>query len=288
LFGSRFVTIGSPNGKATGNEGAGAAIVHDGAGSARVYETSVIQRGNFPVTVQVRDPNDLYWYIERLDVEEDDRVIVASFRYATDIYGYYGTETETVMVVEGGVHQLFLDGRATSYGVFLSAGVDEERRVAEGFANSTSDYRAQHSFVAISQDSSSASPSGTAFVTLAIDFDQRPGDVHWVLLSSELVVDDNTGRLRKERAILAFGPEEVYGSELAGGIFKQTIDVSSVSRSAEVKLIFTDTGRDGLCCENGFGSYKLYNGSGTGSDNDLLVFGDAKEARRAVHVFSLY
>jgi hypothetical protein len=36
-----------------------------------------------------------------------------------------------------------------------------------------------------------------------------------------------------------------------------------------VKFIFTDTGRDGLCCEHGSGSYKLYNGTST-SDKDLL------------------
>lgn len=280
------MTIGSPNRIATSG---------DRVGSARVYETSVIQRGDFPVTVRIHlddEPSELRWYIERLDTASKDTVIVASFPERSYVLANE-IETEIVSVVEGGVFRFFIHRQDmwssgminTKYDLFLSDSDDEEQKVASGLLNGTVTF-AESSFVANSLYSPLPSQAGDIFVSLALAFDQRPGDVHWVLLEKELILNNSTNRLENKRTILSFGPEQVYEPELAGSSLTHTIDVSSVSKNAEILFIFSDTGRDGMCCANGAGSYKLYKGTSTENEQNLLFSGSAKDARRAVHSFA--
>lgn len=202
------------------------------------------------------------------------------------------------MLLEGGIYR-FLAGKRPiwgwgdslegdiDYALFLSNTTDEEWRVASGFVNVNRTF-SENSFIARASNAPTPIPSGNVFVTLVIDFDQRPGEVHWVLLSKELVVNTRTESIEKEQMILAFGPEESYGAELALSRRTWTIDVSSVPPSAEVMFIFSDAGRDGLCCGYDAGSYKLYKGTSTGNKEDLLFSGSAEAAQRAVHSFSMF
>jgi hypothetical protein len=287
----RFVTIGSPNQAFFDSS-------YDNVGSAQVYETSVIQKGDFPVTVLIQIgnyPEALRWYMERLDTTENSTVIAASFPERSYVVENE-TATETVWVVEGGVYRFMVERRPLhtetfnddiDYALFLSNTTDKEQKVVSGSVNGNLTF-SENSFVAKSWKAPPLDRSGSAFVTLVIDFDQRPGDVHWVLLTKELVLSNTTERLETEQAILGFGPEEAYGAELALSRLTVTIDVSSVLPGTEVMFIFSDSGRDGLCCEHDSGSYKMYNGTSAGKEEDLLFSGSAKEARRAVHSFAFF
>jgi hypothetical protein len=171
--------------------------------------------------------------MERLDTIENNTVIVASFPEGSYVVENE-TATETVWVVEGGVyrfmvHRLYADTWTDDieYALFLSNTTDTEQKVVSGSVNGNLTY-SENSFVAKSLNAPPLDGSGSAFVTLVIDFDQRPGDVHWVLLTKELVLNNITERLETEQAILGFGPEAAYGAELALSRLTVTIDVSSV------------------------------------------------------------
>lgn len=233
--------------------------------------------------------------MERLDTTENSTVIAASFPERSYVVENE-TATETVWVVEGGVYRFMVERRPLhtetfnddiDYALFLSNTTDKEQKVVSGSVNGNLTF-SENSFVAKSLNAPPLDRSGRAFVTLVIDFDQRPGDVHWVLLTKELVLSNTTERLETEQAILGFGPEEAYGAELALSRLTVTIDVSSVLPGTEVMFIFSDSGRDGLCCEHDSGSYKMYNGTSAGKEEDLLFSGSAKEARRAVHSFAFF
>jgi hypothetical protein len=188
---------------------------------------ALIQIGNYPEALR--------WYMERLDTIENSTVIAASFPERSYVVENE-TATEPVWVVQGGVYRFMVDRRPLytetvnddiDYALFLSNTTDKEQKVVSGSVNGSLTF-SENSFVAKSLNAPPLDRSGSAFVTLVIDFDQRPGDVHWVLLTKELVLNNITERLETEQAILGFGPEAAYGAELALSRLTVTIDVSSV------------------------------------------------------------
>jgi hypothetical protein len=102
-------------------------------------------------------------------------------------------------------------------------------------------------------------------------------------------MDSESTKLKSNRTVLAFGPQQEYSRTLAGSQQIETIDVSLATAQSTLKLIITDDGRDGLCCEFGTGMFRLYNGSHEENNEDnLLVNSTAEGKRREVHSFRLF
>jgi len=126
---------------------------------------------------------------------------------------------------------------------------------------------------------------GERFSTLVRDFEERPFDLSWVVITNEVLGESrSSGPVRSGRAVLAFGPSQQYDHESSGSTYSETIDASAVSPRAALKLIFLDDGIDGFCCENGSASYRVYNG--TSADDDLLI-SSPDERRKEVTRFSV-
>jgi len=126
---------------------------------------------------------------------------------------------------------------------------------------------------------------GERFITLVRDFEERPSDLSWVVITNEVLGESrSSGPVRSGRAVLAFGPSQQYDHESSGSTYSETIDASAVSPRAALKLIFLDDGSDGFCCENGSASYRVYNG--TSADDDLLI-SSPDERRKEVTRFSV-
>jgi hypothetical protein len=102
-------------------------------------------------------------------------------------------------------------------------------------------------------------------------------------------MDAGFKKLINKRTLLGFGPEEEYDSAMAGTQLILLIDVSQATPESTLKLIISDDGRDGLCCDYGKGRFRLYNGTFVSNDiENFLVTGTAEGKRREVHPFKLY
>lgn len=119
-------------------------------------------------------------------------------------------------------------------------------------------------------------------LTLPITFDRHPEEVHWVIVSSEMVPAES-GRSRVDRRILVFGPETKYDESLSQTKLEIPLEVSVTNpSSSQLKFILTDTAGGGLCCRYGAGSYEIYD-----DERSLLASGNAKGKGREVVSFSL-
>jgi len=277
--------------------------LHQSAGmaTAQVFESGAAPSSvaDFHISLEIRwnktidDPNEIRWFAERLDVGKRTVAAMEATTSWSEFRDANGIITSNMTLVEGGVYRFVLtvidlyDEVPTSFLLYR----DNGSRVTF-FGNETNTMYAEHSFIASSSsDLSTAAPAGNTtttpeFVTLRIDFDEHPSDVHWVLLARSFVVKDN--RMKVEHTVLAFGPKTVYGNELTSSTYSETIDVSLAPSDSTLKLFFTDTGRDGLCCSFGTGSYRIYNGTSFDDSTDALVSGSAEGLYREVKEFTLF
>lgn len=269
-----------------------------GMATVQVFERGAVpsSAADFQLMVAIhwnhtfKDPNEIRWFAERLDVEK--RTVAAmeataswwEFTYAN------GSMTSNMTLVEGGVYRFVftvIDQYDEVPASFLLSRVDGSREIVYGNEENTT--YSENSFLASSSgELETAIPAGNAtsrtFVTLQIDFDEHPSDVHWVLLARSFVIEDN--EMKVKRTVLAFGPKTVYGNDFASSTYRERIDVSLTPSGSSLKFFFTDTGRDGLCCSFGTGSYRIYNGTSFIS-TDELVSGSAEGLYREVQEFTL-
>jgi hypothetical protein len=70
-------------------------------------------------------------------------------------------------------------------------------------------------------------------------------------------------------SVVAYGPLDDFGPELAGQEYVKTIVVKRQENEEQYVLVITDSGMDGLCCNYGKGSVELYKGA---TANKKLVF----------------
>jgi hypothetical protein len=273
-----LVIVGSPN---------NILVNDDHKGGARVYETGIeVKSGDFPIEVSIHTgeyPNDLGWELTRLDVEREETFQV--FSVPIDTYKETNrTVTTNVTVPEGGVFMFAISEDDGWYEIsFPGENANDLTIVREAGNFST---RKTHTFQAVKESKPSL---GQAVVTLVIDFDDYPEEFHWVFVQSDLVMDSESTKLKSNRTVLAFGPQQEYSRTLAGSQQIETIDVSLATAESTLKLIITDDGRDGLCCEFGAGMFRLYNGTHEENNEDnLLVNSTVEGKRREVHSFRLY
>jgi hypothetical protein len=282
---------------------------NDRSGIVQVFETGVLSaKGNFPVTFVVQSDlwgQDILLSLERMDAEFPTLVTnVLQSELEPEVDDEYLNVTDvvdfdfnmTVIIAENGVYRLvlykkyfweseYLDLESDGwYRIVLSAdATDEVQTLVQVPGNFTS--QSQYTFETKLLNATPIVPSGESFVTLVIDFDDRPQDIHWFLIVKYNIstADPVPGQSTKQRTIVAFGPDQEYASEYAGQTWRETINVSSVVLAgAEFEFILTDDGRDGLCCTNGEGKYELY------AENNTLLFSSTAEGkRREVHRFVL-
>lgn len=281
------VVVGSPN---------NVAVDTDRQGSVQVFETGIMpESGTVAVSVilEFAYGDDIAWTIERLDVEHDTTVYYASVPEdtysddATDDTPFVPTEIiTTVLLDEGGAYRFLIVCPGglylpwdyyIEYGgyqlVFGDSNAEANNLIAERYGNFS-----DHSEVSFLVPSSSTPLSQTESrsLTLSISFDEHPEDVHWVIVEE--------GSSQVDRRVLAFGPETQYGFSLAKTTLEISVSISAVSPStSEFKLIYSDTARDGLCCNTGSGSFELYDDQ----EEKVLLSGTAEGKRRAVFPFSL-
>jgi hypothetical protein len=290
-----IVTVGSPN---------DLTISSYMSGSARVYETGIaVNGGDIPVTM-VLHFDELYrigWSVERLDVEQEETYTVISVPV-----GIFPAEIDpdslemtNFSLPEGGVFKFVVFDESEN-GICCDLDADSDNEywyeinlpVENGdndFTVAASGNFTSHTTHTFWTGSKKNFLSGVTNVTLVIDFDDFPEEFHWVLVQSDLEMDHNTNKLKVRRNVLAFGPERHYGSHLAQGQVIEVIDVSPATMDSTLKLIITDDGRDGLCCEFGEGRFRLYNGTFIENyDENILVSSTAEGKRREVHAFQLF
>jgi FG-GAP repeat len=272
------VVVGSPNNNPNSN------VISDQHGSVQVFETFILPKsGTVAVTVAILFPNDcvISWTLERLDVEQAGRLVYASV--GVDKYDVYDCNaTETLMLDEGGVYRFHIYSPDESdfggYQVFLGNDTNDLGSLLVDELGNFTDY-SEFSFLAPPPSANPPIGTTTRLLTLSITFDDHPQDVHWVLVSTVFVLID--GSLRADRrSVVAFGPERQYGPALAGKTLEVLIDASAVSPASELKLIFTDTAGDGICCRVGNGSFLvsdqegrlLFNGTSMGKRREVLPF----------------
>lgn len=285
-----IITVGSPN---------DASMSSYMSGSARVYETGIsVKGGDIQVTLTLfASLGDSYgWLVERLDVEQDDTYTIISVPVGTYSYGN-DIELTNFSVPEGGVFK-FVVFEGDAHGICCLEQYDYKYRYEielheenedehfNALASGNFSAHTTHTFFAGSRDNTT---SGEANVTLVIDFDDFPEEFHWVLVQSDLEMDKNSNKVKVKRNVLAFGPERYYSSYLAQSQVVEVIDVSQATIDSTLKLIVTDDGRDGLCCEYGEGRFRLYDGAFIeNNDENLLVSSTAEGKRREVHSFQLF
>jgi hypothetical protein len=288
-----IVTVGSPNDISTS--------FTDRPGSARVFETGiVVKSGDFPIKVTIQTgeyPDYLGWALQRIDVEREDTFGVISVPIGT--YAILNqTITTNITVPEGGVF-MFVIVSESGYGfccedsnawyeITFPIENGDDITIVQKQGNFTT--RKIHTFQAVRElDSATDSALGQATVTLVIDFDDYPEEFHWVLVQSDLVMDPGSTKLKSNRTVLGFGPKQEYSIALSGAQQIETIDVSPLTADSILKLIITDDGRDGLCCEFGAGMFRLYNGTyEENNEGNLLVSSTAEGKRREVHSIRLF
>jgi hypothetical protein len=287
-----LVIVGSPN---------DVLVNDDHKGSARVFETGIaVKSGDFPIKVTIHtgeDPDYLGWVLQRIDVEREETFGVISVPIGT-----YAIQNQTITsnttVPEGGVFMFAIvsdsgygfcceDSNAW-YEITFPIENGDDITIVQKQGNFTT--RKIHTFQAIRElDSAIDSALGQATVTFVIDFDDYPEEFHWVLVQSDLVMDPGSTKLKSNRTVLAFGPEQEYSTALRNAQQIETIDVSLVTADSILKLIITDDGRDGLCCEFGAGMFRLYNGTyEENNEGNLLVSSTAEGKRREVHSIRLF
>ena len=159
--------------------------------------------------------------------------------------------------------------------------------IVDGLGNFTDTGFAEFSFLAPSPSIASSAVETTRLLTLSITFDDHPQDVHWVIISTLGKFDnsekDGSGRSSLlDHRVVAFGPETQYGPELAGKTLEIPVDVPAFTANSELKFIYSDTARNGLCCEAGNGSFSVSDQNG-----ELLLTGSSEGKRREVFPFSL-
>ena len=198
------------------------------------------------------------------------------------------------MLDEGGVYR-FLIHHPFDYGeefgrykIFLGQDTSNlQNLIVDGFGNFTDTDYAEFSFLATSPSIASSAVETTRRLTLSITFDDHPQDVHWVIISTLGEFDngeqDASGRSsRVDHRVVAFGPERQYGPELAGKSLEIPIDAPALPANSELKFIYSDTARNGLCCEVGNGAFSL-----SDQDGRLLFTGTSEGKRREIFPFSL-
>jgi hypothetical protein len=257
-------------------------------GSVRVYETGItLKNGDFPIDIVIYTdeyyPDDISWSVERLDVERKETFNVINVPVGTYTIGNQ-TETTNLMLPDAGVFRFEINSFYSWYEIKIPRENGNDELIARKQVNETTQF-STHTFVSQSKQEF---PVGNRNVTLVIDFDDYPEEVHWVLVQSDLVMDHEFNKLKNKRTLLGFGPEEEFDSSLAGTQLIVVIDVSQTTAESSLKLIISDDGRDGLCCDYGMGMFRLYNGTFHSDNSDnLLVAGTAEGKRREVHPFKL-
>lgn len=269
------VTIGNPNTNLPG--------CSDRPGSVYVYETgAVFLEGPINITVSLFHDSeyDFVWFVDRMDVQRNDPV------YIIDTYDADITPNETATytaMVQNGVYRMIFD---SSYNVTVDIYVNDQ--LIRSIENQT---QSQFTFLTTNLSSSNESLTSqgnkkyqnNSSMTLSIDFDEKPYDIHWVVVRYDYVVDNNSRLiLQHQRSIVAFGPQNVYGSELKNTQYNETINITNFSRESDLILIVTDDGRDGLCCEYGSGSIRLYNNDGL----TIVSENNFNDTLRFIHRFS--
>ena len=250
---------------------------------------------DFPITIVLKTdehPDEIAWYLDRLDLEEGTAAAAVSPYGAYDGQSFETLEA-TIMGQEGGVYRFVLldlgsDGIADGfYSIFVGTAdtSDESSAIVSG----SGDYgeRAEHVFLARSPAVTLTLPSDSPFLTLEIKFDDYPEDVVWILKADDAETGTAVARTTMQQSVIEFGPSEPYPSELAGQVTSTEIRIPAISENAVrgFTFIFVDSQDDGLCCDFGKGSYTLYRGKK--SNNEVLASGTAEGRGRVVHKFAL-
>mmetsp|Transcript_42315 Transcript_42315/g.62788 ORF Transcript_42315/g.62788 Transcript_42315/m.62788 type:complete len:1003 (-) Transcript_42315:64-3072(-) len=138
----------------------------------------------------------------------------------------------------------------------------------------------EHLFIASETDPATPPPDdpepGDLYLTLELTFDSYPQETGWILRR----VAYNGSPLTE---LISYVPPRSYSNDLANQ--KETLIIPIPADGGDFTFDLTDSYGDGLCCEHGNGSYKIY--LGDVSDGTLLGEGQAIDAARERVTFTV-
>lgn len=228
-------------------------------GSVLIYELgSSVYGGDFKLSVDFYTYNYLggiNWYIDRLDIEDDGTMRISPVSMLSGVGdNNQRSQTSEFLLSSGGVYRCAIDSWYRAY-----AEIDvNQQLIAIGLQNETDSD--QYTFIAGDNGQIKPQTSTSASIvriTLVIDFDDNPQDIHWVLVSTiprsrsditTSMIVNNVGNYQNDsnddtiRTIVGFGPEKVYSTDLRRKQYIEIIDVSMVPSNSKFTFILTDDG----------------------------------------------
>ena len=250
---------------------------------------------NVTVGIQLDDyPEEIGWRIDQLGLTVNEIIRVPAGVYRTPD----SVVTRTVAVPKGELYSFAIfdvigDGMCCQFGegrYQVSLDTTDVNDADKIIIASRGDfnYGKEYTFLAsLDEDqptggSTNASTDGP-FLTIQIQFDGYPSEIGWILRSDVGVPSQTRIEGRQTTNTVAFRPPRYYNASLANQIVTETIAIPP--SNADYTFIMTDSFGDGLCCENGTGYYKLW--QGPAEDNVLLANGDLQGMSREVSDFTL-
>lgn len=216
--------------------------------SVRVYERSVtVVGGEIELDISFSTgsyPGSINWYIDRLDVEEgqSNRIYHRATEAMSTYNGYDRFQVEKLYLPINGAYHFYIDTWYTAFayleysnGYKVALGMDSKQDSDQYTFHTVPSYDDDHDInndhLQVNHDDDNTS----YYVTLVIQFDEYPNDIHWVLYAADGTSDTSTTSSNitddvlnnkldvnnddvllysYHHSIIAYGPQRVFGSDL--------------------------------------------------------------------------